>query len=378
MRRLWIVVLALCAAGCSVERPDDLLTRLWTCEVQEDCLDGWRCADRSVLGEDFCRPACDPADASSCDGYCTRNGECLSRCTLLGDGATECPDGHSCVRTDLLSGEGVCYPVETCSRSDECAQGTLCFNDVFDLPPVLPGVSYASDQLYCVAVPDEMMRCPTGYLVAPAAGDSPATCLPRCDSAGSRCPPGLTCLRELGYLFAQPGASACYPGSWGVPCDDDAQCLLGRCLAIGEGRRACTYGCGEADRVFEGDGCEALEEASRGLRLDALEVRCLEAEGRDVCAPLGTTGAPCNDDMRCAEGLECRRFLAGGSIVRFCSRDCASDAECNDARAPLTAYCEPSAGGGSCLPRSFEGGGCERAEQCRLGLICRENVCVAP
>lgn len=372
-----VAMVAMIAMACTVERPGDLLTRLWTCEVAEDCLEGWGCADRSVLGEDFCRPACDPAEPASCAGHCTRTGECLARCTLLGDGATPCPEGHACVRTDLLSGEGVCFPAPTCSRSDECAQGTRCFNDVFDLPPVLPGVSYASDQLYCVAVPDEAMRCPSGYLLAPGEGDVAPACLPRCDSAGSRCPPGLTCLRELGYLFAQPGASACYPGTWGLPCDDDAQCLLGRCLPIGEGRKACTYGCREADRVFGGDGCATLGEAARGLRLDALDVRCLEAEGRDVCVPLGTAGATCNDDLRCGDGLECRAFLSGGSVVRFCSRDCAGDAECNHPSAPLTAFCETTAGArGSCLPRSYEGGGCARAEQCRLGLICREGTCV--
>lgn len=379
-----VVACAGVAAGCTVERPDDLLERLWTCEQDSDCLDGWGCADRSVLGEDFCRPACDPEDPRTCAGYCTATGECLAPCTLLGDGATACPDGHACVRADLLDSDGVCFPTETCSRSDECPQGSRCFNDVFGLPAILPGVEYASDQLYCVAVPDDADRCPSGYLVAPgvAEGDELA-CLPRCDSAGSRCPPALTCLRELGYLFAQPGASACYPGYWGLPCDDDAQCVVGRCLAIGEGRRACTYGCGEADRVFgraNGGGCEALEESSRGLRLDALEVRCEEVEGVDVCAPLGTPGAPCSDDLRCAPGLDCRAFRSGATVVRFCSRDCAEDQDCSYTGAPLTAYCAYPAGGGtgSCVPRSFEGGSCERAEQCRLGLICREETCVAP
>lgn len=361
-------------AGCTVERPRDLLERLWTCESDADCLDGWGCADRSVLGEDFCRPACDPADPRSCDGYCTATGECLARCELLGDGASACPDGHACVRTNLLSSRGVCFPTETCSRSDECPQGSRCFNDVFGLPAILPGIEYASDQLYCVAVPDETDRCPSGYLVA--SGQGGLTCLPRCDSEGSRCPPALTCLREVGYLFAQPGASACYPGYWTLPCTDDAQCVVGRCLPIGEGRRACTYGCGEADRVFgsPGGGCAALEEAGRGLRLDALEVRCEEAEGADVCVPLGGHGAPCNDEMRCAAGLDCRAFLSGTSLVRFCSRDCVEDRECG-----LTAYCARLAGeSGSCAPRSFEGGPCARAEQCRVGLICREETCAAP
>ncbi|MDQ3031214.1 MAG: hypothetical protein M3Y87_02270 [Myxococcota bacterium] len=365
--------------ACAVERPGDLESRLWICDVSSDCLDGWACADGSVLAGDFCRPACG-AEGASCDGICTRTGECLATCTLLGDETTACPAGHSCLRTDLLGDEGVCFPAASCSRSDECGAGTRCFNDVFQLPSILPGVEYASDQLYCVAVPDDMDRCASGYVLVPSFGvEREALCLPRCDTEGSRCPPDLTCLRELGYLFAQPGVSPCYPGYWGLPCDDDAQCMVGRCLEIGEGRRACTYSCADADRTFgaPGGGCDTLEGTTRGLRLDALDVRCERVAGQDVCVPLGTAGAPCNDDTLCAPGLECRVFSSGESRLRFCSRDCESDQECNTEGVAITAYCQRDATGGSCVPRSFEGGGCARLEQCRPGLVCEGGMCVA-
>lgn len=371
-------------AGCTVDRPSDLTSRLWTCDEDGDCIDGWGCADRSVLGEDFCRPACDRGDPSSCDGICTRSGECLATCTLLGDGTSACPPGHECVRTDLLGDEGVCFPTATCSRSDECEGGARCFNDVFALPAIVPGTTYASDHLYCVAVPDEADRCATGYVLVPSLDAAEESlCLPRCDTEGSRCPPDLTCLRDLGFLFAQPGTSPCYPGYWALPCDDDAQCMVGRCLEVAPGGvRACTYECGDADRVFgraAGGGCRAIEDATRGLRLDALTVRCESVAGADVCVPLGTTGAPCNDDMICAPGLDCRAFRSGESVLRFCSRDCGDDQDCNYAGAPITAYCARPIGGGagSCVPRSYAGGSCARPENCRPGLACREGRCVA-
>ena len=366
--------------GCSVARPADLEARLWSCESGVDCIDGWSCADGNVLHADFCRPACDPEDPSTCeDGICTRTGECLVTCVLFGDGSSPCPQGHTCVRTDLLGDEGLCTPAPACSRSSDCAPGTRCLNDALDLPAAIPGVEYASDNLYCVAVPDGSERCPAGYMLVSGAEGEGASCLPRCDSDGARCPPGLVCLRELGYLFAQPGTSPCYPGTWGLPCDDDAQCLLGSCLDVGEGRRACTFSCGEADRVFgrPGAGCEVLEDAGRALRLDALSTACEQLGTSRVCVPRGTAGAPCNDDTLCAAGLGCRSFgIRGGELLRFCSRDCESAQDCEIPGAPITAYCQRTSSGGSCVPRSYEGGTCALPEHCRPGLTCRDGQCV--
>jgi hypothetical protein len=372
-----LLALAL-VAGCVVSRPRDLETRLWTCESSADCAEGLACADRSVLGDDFCRPTCDPAEPASCDGVCTRTGECLDACVIWGDIASPCPAGHACVRTDLLGDEGVCFPTPICSRDDECPDGTGCLNSVLDLPASIPGTEYAADHLYCVAVPDADQRCPSGYLVVGDA-EGGALCLPRCESEGARCPPGLACLRQLGFLFGQPGSSPCYPGLFGTPCQDDAQCLLGRCVDVGEGRRACTLGCFEADQLFGqvGAGCEAIERSAGGLRLDALSVACEDVSGDRVCVPRGASGAPCNAETLCAAGLECRSFPAGGGeVVRFCSRDCALDRDCETPGAPGTAYCQRTPLGGSCLPRSLEGGSCARPEHCRPGLLCEDARCI--
>jgi hypothetical protein len=373
------IAMAIALAGCTVARPGDLTTRLWACDEVADCLDGWGCADRSVLGDDFCRPACDVSDPSSCDGACTRTGECLARCTIEGDTTTECPDGHTCVRSDLLGDDGVCFPADGCSRSSECGEGMGCLNDVFDLPSTVPGLPYSADHLYCVAVPDASERCATGYLPVPSDGSGSAYCLPRCDSAGSRCPPVLTCLRGMGYLFAHPGASPCYPGYWGLPCDDDAQCIVGRCLDIGGGARACTHSCEEAAALFPGTGggCTAVQTLARGLRLDAVIVGCQQIAESRICVPLGTPGAPCNEDTLCAAGLECRTFGEGTTEQSFCTRACTVDADCDYPTAPVTAYCARDPRGGNlCLPRSYEGGACARAEHCRPGLTCVSARCV--
>lgn len=376
-RRAFVCAIAMIAVGCTVSRPPDLGERLWTCQDSSDCASGWACADGNVLREDFCRPTCDPADETSCDGICTETGECLAGCTLLGDQATSCPVDHACVRTDLLGDEGVCFPTATCSRSDECEQGSRCFNDVFRLPAIVPGATYASDRLYCVAIPDEASRCPTGYVLVPSSDGDESLCLPRCDTDAARCPPNLTCIRDYGYLLGQPGVDVCYPGYWALPCDDDAQCMVGRCLEVGGGQRACTYLCGDADRTFgtPGLGCEVLESVTEGLWLDALDVRCESVAEQSVCVPYGLAGAPCNDDTRCAPGLECREFTSGPNRLRFCSRDCTRDSDCDEAISPPTAYCQRRANIGSCVPRTFEGGFCTRHEQCRPGLVCRQGTC---
>ncbi len=376
--RVAFAALVAWASGCTAQAPGDLRERLWTCATAADCVEGWGCADGSAVADDFCRPVCDPDAPASCDGVCTPSGECLAGCRMLGDETSRCPEGHTCIRTDLLGDEGVCFPVEGCSRSDECGPDTRCLNDVLGLPAVVPGVPYAADHLYCIAVPDAEGRCPTGYMTLPAgASEASAGCVPRCDRGSARCPPDLTCLEDLGYLFGQPGASPCYAGLWELPCDDDAQCLVGRCLEVGGGRRACTLPCADADRVFggAGRGCARLADLGRGLRLDALRVSCEAVGEGSVCVPWGTAGAPCNDDMLCDPRLECRAFVTGVGLVRLCSRDCAVDGDCAIEGAPITAYCQRSSGRSNCLPRSDEGGACTRTGQCRVGLVCVNARC---
>jgi hypothetical protein len=349
--------LAVLLPACTVTAPADRYTRLWSCETESDCIDGWACVDRNVLGEDFCRPACDPVDPASCDGVCTRSGECLARCTLRGDNSSPCPPDHQCVRFNLLGDEGVCFPAPGCSQSSDCDQetGTRCLNNVFDLPAVVSWVAYSADHLDCIAVPDAEKRCAAGYLAVPGADDSTALCLPRCDSKGSRCPPVFTCLRAMGYLFEQPDANLCVPGGWGLPCDDDAQCIIGRCLEVGEGRRACTLTCEEAARIVPGvlTGCEVIERGAARWRLGAVQVECEDVEGTGICVPRGTPGAPCNEDMLCAPGLECRAVTSTEPPIKLCTRDCSSDQDCPYPGAPITSCCRRrDENGGICLPRS--------------------------
>jgi hypothetical protein len=156
--------------------------------------------------------------------------------------------------------------------------------------------------------------------------------------------------------------------------------MVGRCIEVSPGRGACTYGCDEADRVFgaqEGRGCEVLEESASALRLDALRVQCERLEdGTRACVPRGAAGAPCNVDTLCVLGLECRRFAgSGGDVLRFCSRDCTTAADCETPGVEPTAYCQRTASGGSCVPRSYEGGFCALPEHCRPGLMCLGGTC---
>ena len=78
-RRCLGLLLFLCTGalgGCVVDRPDVIDEGFWACSTAEDCGPDQGCAEGNVYSRDFCRPACDPNDPSTCDGVCTVTGAC--------------------------------------------------------------------------------------------------------------------------------------------------------------------------------------------------------------------------------------------------------------------------------------------------------------
>ncbi len=371
--RARLAIIALVLTGCAASRPADLTTRLWSCAIDADCVDGYTCADRSVLGDDFCAPACTYGVADSCDGLCTGHDECLETCTVLADGTSTCLPGRACIRLDFFSDDGLCYPTQGCSVSADCPEGTACFNDAFRIPASLsaPGVldqPFQSDQLYCVAVPDGM-RCPVGYIYIAGAEDAGrALCLPTCD-APARCPPLMACIPDIGSLVGSPGRDLCFPGFWGLPCEDDSQCALGECLDVGGGRRACTETCGNASSLSNLLGCDLLEIAS-AIGVANFDFACDTAA--DVCVPRVVPGGLCNDAAECLAGA----CVDTGSDFRICAVPCTTDTQCG--LPELTParrgdfYCAIAGGAtsGVCVQRLPVGSACSLDLQCLSGA-CR-------
>ena len=369
---------ALLVMACVVT-PPDLAAGLYRCSTSQDCVDGWTCADIGTLGPSVCRPACDPdhAELTCPGGFCTSAGACIATCAIASDGDIDvpCPEGLTCIRSNGSTGAGLCFPAEGCSVSTECAGPFRdCVNEAFGLPARLPYTTFATDRLFCVDTPQGDMndRCPSGSF---AAGGR--VCVPSCDQVADRCPPIMTCLRGLGALFGATGRSACFPGVLGLPCNDDSECFVGRCLALADGRHTCTLTCGEAAAGAPALGCDALDGYPIG-GLGGLDYAC---DATSVCAPVGTVGAPCNVDMPCHADLAC----SNGAGV--CTHDCARDSDCviPDVSAGAQrrqVYCAPLTDGSGlvlhfCLNQVANGSPCMVGHECISGR-CLGQVCVPP
>ena len=375
--------------GCTVSPPDVLDEGFFACESAEDCGPDQGCAEGNVYSADFCRPACDRDEPSSCPGgVCTAAGACLRRCTIDPDGSAEgCagPD-FTCVRTDAIRDEGVCFPVEGCSRSSDCDDDVeqLCLNDALGLPTTTSGLRF--DNLYCTARPDEEGRCAQGYLAFEIAdtegGRTPdgrprttTVCYPPCDPGGGEpwCPPSTTCFRGFGELVGSPSMPPCLPGVWGLPCEDDTQCLLGRCLPVGDGQRACTETCEDADALI--GGCGELGRFSEALGVST-RMRCEAVEGERTCVPRYELLGLCDDHLDCVgdEGTECEtvrvdRETTVHVCVRFCvdAEDCATETggDAQDYRC-----LETEGPSGICMAKRGLGSRCVDDEDCREGSCC--------
>src|SRR5688572_23406700 len=123
MTRAPLAMLAL-LAGCSADVPE-LDSRVYFCESDAECGAGFLCTESNVVSRDFCAAECDPADAASCDGFCTSEGRCLPSCEIHVDGTTTlCPDGMECIRLSSRadpSGNdaGICYPADSCTVDED-------------------------------------------------------------------------------------------------------------------------------------------------------------------------------------------------------------------------------------------------------------------
>jgi len=378
-------LLSLLAFGCTVEFPSVLDDGFFVCSAPEDCGPGQGCAEGNVYSADFCRPACDLDDPSTCpDGVCTISGACLDSCTIDADGTpSDCPgDEFTCVRIDAFRDEGVCYPVTGCSRTADCPPDgmvpQLCLNDALGLPATTVSAAIRFDNLYCSAAPDDEGRCPTGYLsfgISDADGRTQTACFPPCmlGGDGPYCPPTTTCFRGFGELVGVPSTPPCLPGIWGLPCGDDTHCLIGRCLPVGRGARACTETCAEAEEQV-GD-CSGLEQIGAVFGV-ASRMTCEAVGGVDTCVPRYDLLTLCDSQLECAGGndVNCVEVAFGTETrAHVCVRLCTTDAECaegtggdeNDYR------CVPTTGSASiCSRRRRLGARCTEDLDCREGQCC--------
>lgn len=373
-RALPALACALVLLGCQVDS-DYLEDVLYHCEGPADCGEGWGCVRASPYAADFCAPDCE--EDSGCDGICTVQNDralCLRGCRFREDGtASSCSEGYECVRTSVETDEGVCYPVQTCRSSAECASEEICLSELVGLGPEDPD----SAGFYCVPTPDETGSC--GLRSTPVSlGAGSQLCLATCDPPDTRCPPGFGCLLQSAILAEEDDDVLCFPGLYGVPCDDDTNCIFGSCRDTGGAGRQCTLTCEEAGLLA--GGCGDL--FSLGTVIGALELECEPeangGEGGGLCVVRSDIGFVCttpeSDAYRCAEGLECRTFPTSDGSIKLCTKTCRIDQQCNEPGSSEHYCVDGLAGPGFCFPRAPDGSDCTEDRECVSGT-CREGTC---
>ncbi|HJL05496.1 MAG TPA: dickkopf-related protein [Polyangiaceae bacterium LLY-WYZ-15_(1-7)] len=378
MRRSLLLACALFAASaCRVD--DGFLDEdLFVCAGPSDCGEGWGCVRGSPYAVDFCAAHCADEGNAACDGICTeQDGRalCLRGCRFDEEGLpSDCPgEGFACIRASAETDEGICYPVDPCRGPADCAEGEVCLAQLVGLSPE----DTESAGFYCVPAPDATGACPPRSQPV-ATGGGGSLCVATCDPPDTRCPPGFGCLLQSA-VFADEGEDVlCFPGLYGVPCDDDTNCLLGRCLDLGGPGKQCTLACDEAARLAGSCGnLPSLADAVGALDFEC-DPSANDGEDGGLCVTRSSIGFLCttpeSNAYVCADGLECRSFpLADGGEVRLCTTECRIDQQCNRPGSAAN-YCLRTVGGGLCLPRQAEGTRCFDDGQCLSGR-CADGVC---
>lgn len=334
MRALLALVLL---AGCAVD--DSFLdTSLFPCAAASDCGQDWGCQRASPYASNFCAPRC---DATNCEnGICSGDEVplCLNACMIAEDGTpSDCQsEGFACIRTSIERDDGVCYPVRSCATSEQCDDGEVCLTEEIGLEV---GESVPVDNLYCVPRVGEEGACPPGSSSGIGNPGMSDLCLPSCTVSDTRCPPGFACLtqlQQLAPLVEGLSGPVCTIGSYGLSCQNDTNCFVGRCEDTGTAQgKICTITCNEASR--RAGGCENLM-SPYSLNGLLYRMQCDEdAESSDdsgLCVVRYNVNFPgCTlaqgSAYECASGLECLQVEFSDGTTLLCTRDCATNEDCN-------------------------------------------------
>ncbi len=452
------VPVALGWSGCRVER-GILYDRSYSCETSGGadmcghdrtgrpltCFPGYQLGAQNFCA-DSCAPAVSPSTSTSAPtsaapvtdgaGVCLSSGSSLSFCrpsqTGLGArGGAACPvPDQSCLRTDVLSDEGVCVVMNVCDVDRDCvsdpARSTCLATLVRALYGTAPGL--AADHLYCLQAGCNAQgsSCPSGEVcmprVIPASSQPADICVPRCD-AQLNCPPNHFCYRKVS---GPASPDICIPAILGFGCTSDLDCLMGKCLK-GDTFAVCSVACatnqdcapfghargpfvcvdvaGNGQRYcmnpisFGGAACQVKADCRAGevctnqqplpsdsdtqptecRRACVVTADCPRRGGlphscvAGTCFP-GRFGVPCDSDLGCISDMRCLEVGAGSpkdggvTTASVCSYACATDADCTPSGHILIEGASRCIGG-VCRSLRKPGAPCEDAQQC-LSAVC--------
>jgi len=338
-------------------------------------------AASQIDGTDFCAPSCGDPGTLADGSQCVQGNARLAACDPAQpiDPATDTgPCGRSdlgCLRTDVLTDEGVCVTMQPCSRDSDCpnpVRSTCAATFLNQL--YTKNTELHSDHLYCLQRDCVAggSNCGAGQsclpkLVTPTA-HPPDICVPNCDSQ-DRCPPNHFCFSKL----SGPGSPRiCLPGLLGFLCESDIDCMVGKCMSDNEPDETlrlnlCTIPCNYDDE------CEKFDS-------DQGKFVCVpDGSGGRCSSPDAYRGARCYDDSDCTrdEGTRCV-FLGQPTKATdqgTCSRLCPADGSPCTARGGFGHVCLPMtvSRDGTSLPGCYPGYfglPCTADDQCVGDLVC--------
>lgn len=324
-------------------------------------------------GQNFCASSCDanysdPDQGPICMAIGTESaaatpGAALTRCRPSEPEACG-GTGLSCLRTDLRNDEGVCMTVSPCKTSAECRDPTraTCMADML-LDVYGEKAQFSGDQTYCLQTGcnSSGSACSPGESCLrkkiSQAMHPPDICVPNCD-ANNNCPPNYFCIPGL-YSKASP--HICIPGLPGFRCKNKLDCLVGDCVESGSNFKYCSTPC--TDDIdcarLDSDYDKFICSPEKGYCIGAMSfnaglcVTNADCRGGEICGYMSANAKDGNCFLPCGEGGSCPTF---SNVPHVCLPQGKPEAP------PV------------CVPSGFGVGGsptpCANNAQCLAGLSC--------
>lgn len=372
-------------------------------------------------GTDFCASMCEETmsvgdKTTAGDVVCVAGEAQLQTCDPNVPGV--CGESLRCLRTDVVSDEGVCMKMNPCDEDSDCKDpihatcAATFLKDVY-----ADNHELHADHLYCLqrGCQGSGSSCKPGQSclpeLVPAAAHAPDICVPNCGSDDS-CPPNHFCFSAIS---GSGSPHICIPGLLGFVCTSDIDCLVGTCQndhgPPGLDLNLCTVPCESNDDCTKWDSDQgkfscighrcATPNAYRGAscRTDDDCTRdqgtfCVFSSKPSLPSDEGTCSSLCGDgsgpDMACGSrggfGQVCLQFTVDrdGNKKHACYPGffgypyfCTSDDECVD-----DLKCLDTANGRHCTVSCSSDVECQSNRWTRGGSTClvvgNRGVCAPP
>jgi len=301
------------------------------CKETSDCMDGLFCNSANLCAlEGTCAVNDDCTDGQTC-----KNNLCVT--PEKGRPGQQCEQTSDCMGGLFCNSANVCALQGTCAADDDCTDGQTCKNNLC----VTPDKGRAGEQ--CKQTVDCMdgLFCTSAKVCAPK-----GSC-----AADDDCTDGQTCKNNQCANKGEEG-DQCKQNS---DCVDGLSCISAKVCPAEGGCATDIQICQKPECIDakrpEGDQCDQTSDCMDGLFCNSA----------NMCAKEGS----CAFDDDCINGQICQRNVCvedKGDEGDACKRDL----DCKDGL-----FCNSAS---ECAVE----GSCATVDDCGLGKLCEDNLCVVP